>query len=83
MITRCIQYTLNPHRLNDFERYTVSMIELGAVGVNLEDGLPSDADRLIEPDVHAEPPGAQQQTPIRPRRHGPRPPPRLEPVRAA
>jgi 2-methylisocitrate lyase-like PEP mutase family enzyme len=31
-----------------------SMIELGAVGVNLEDGLPSDADRLMEPEVHAE-----------------------------
>lgn len=31
-----------------------SMIELGAVGVNLEDGLPYDADRLMEPEVHAE-----------------------------
>jgi 2-methylisocitrate lyase-like PEP mutase family enzyme len=31
-----------------------SLIELGAVGVNLEDGVPWDAHLLMEPEVHAE-----------------------------
>lgn len=44
-------YGATPQQVADA---VAAMIEVGAVGVNLEDGLSSDTDRLMEPEFHAE-----------------------------